>query len=81
MATNKPRINITVEPDMMHLLEELAQQKQQPVADLCRDFLKSGLALIEDQVLSQIADARDSEITPDKLVDHDTFWQQFDVQD
>jgi hypothetical protein len=73
MATNKKRINISLPKDMEIALNILAESEGVPIATKAVQLLADALELLEDQVLIDIAEERD---TPDaEFIPHDEFWE------
>jgi len=73
MATTKPRINITTEPDVERALRSAAKRDSMPIATKATELLMIGLELEEDIALASIADARAADKS--KFISHDQAWQ------
>ena len=72
MATQKKRINITVDDDLLEALTALKELRQAPsLSSVVIDLTEEALELQEDLYLSQIADERMKE----KSIPHDKFWK------
>lgn len=73
MATKNPRLNITMDPDEVTLLTDLAKQQDKSVSSLVKELLREALELREDMILSAIAAERD---TDDLItVSHEEAWK------
>lgn len=73
MATTKKRLNITLSPEAEHLVAELAERDSVPAATKARELLEQSLALVEDQVLTELAEARLAKPNTKKL-SHRAVW-------
>ncbi len=72
MATNKKRINITVDDDLLEALVQLKKMRQSPsLSAVVIDLANEALELQEDLYFSKIADERMKE----KSIPHDKFWK------
>jgi predicted DNA-binding protein len=73
MATTQKRLNITLSAESESLVYELAARDKVPAATKVRQLLEESLALVEDQVLSDMAEERLASTTKNKLT-HDAVW-------
>lgn len=73
MATIKKRLNITLSAESESLVNELAARDKVPAATKVRQLLEDSLALVEDEVLADMAEARLAE-DPKKKLSHDAVW-------
>jgi predicted DNA-binding protein len=72
MATNKKRINITVDDELLEALMQLKKLRQSPsLSAVVIDLAEEALELQEDLYFSKIADERMKE----KNIPHDKFWK------
>lgn len=58
MATTKKRLNITLSSESEALVTRLAARDRVPAATKVRELLEQSLALLEDEVLSEMAEER-----------------------
>ncbi len=73
MPTNNPRLNITLEPKLMAIVNMLAKQAHKSVASFSKELIIEALERREDRVLSALAEARDTKTS--KKVKHDDAWK------
>lgn len=72
MATNKKRINVTLDSDLEFLLETLASRDQMSQSSKAVQLIKMAIELDEDEVLNQLAEKRDKKGA--KFTDHNKSW-------
>lgn len=72
MPTTKQRINLSVTPEMGHVLEELADRDQTSVATKTLDLLRVALEIEEDIVFTEIVQKREK--VKGKFISHDAAW-------
>jgi hypothetical protein len=73
MATNKKRINVTLDSELEFLIENLAKRDQMSQSSKAVQLIRMAIELDEDEVLNQLAERRDLEKA--KFVDHDQAWK------
>ena len=73
MPTKLPRLNITLENDLMTIVTTLAKQEQKSVSKLAKELVMEALERREDRVLSALAEVRDTKKA--KRVRHADAWQ------
>lgn len=73
MATSKKRLNITLSLDSEMLVAALAARDKVPAATKVRQLLEESLALVEDEVLSDMAEDRLAS-THKKKLSHEAVW-------
>ena len=73
MATKNPRINVTLDKDLIADLRQIAGQKDKSVSALVQEFILDALDREEDRALSSLSDARDHENA--KRVSHEDAWK------
>lgn len=73
MATTKKRLNITLSADAEAAIMALAAKDKVPAATKARDLLEQSLELLEDEVLSALADVR-MEKKSKKTLSHTDVW-------
>jgi len=73
MATAKPRINITTNPDVGRALKSAAKRDGVPVATKAAELILVGLTLEEDSLLATIADIRVAQNV--KFISHAKAWE------
>ncbi|MEZ4845965.1 MAG: toxin-antitoxin system, antitoxin component [Bdellovibrionota bacterium] len=72
MATNKKRINITVDDELLETLMLIKKMRQAPsLSAVVIDLTEEAIELQEDLYFSKIADERMKE----KSIPHDKFWK------
>jgi predicted DNA-binding protein len=74
MATTKKRLNITLSPASEILVSKLAARDKVPAATKVRELLEISLELVEDKVLTQMAEERLTGKGGKKTLSHDTLW-------
>lgn len=72
MATSKKRINISLPKDIELTLSKLAERDDVPQATKAVSLLKMAIEIEEDDVLSAIAEERDSKDA--KYISHKDTW-------
>lgn len=72
MPTKNPRLNITMEPAIAGILQDLAKKEDKSISGLARDLIIEALELREDYLLSDIAARRDTKNK--KKVSHKDAW-------
>lgn len=75
MASKNPRINITLDPETLEILETLAKKSSKSVSMQAYDFIRQAIELHEDFVLSQLANEREEEREGKSLISHEDFWK------
>jgi hypothetical protein len=73
MATDKPRINITTQPEVAAILRKLARREKRSVSSLAHALILQALADQEDKYFSKLAEG--NEKSAKKKTGHDEFWQ------
>lgn len=73
MATTKKRLNITLSPTVEKMVTKLAVRDQVPAATKVRQLLEQSLELVEDEVLTGLAEKRLGKIGEKKL-SHKVVW-------
>jgi len=68
---SNPRVNITLEPNIVDALNYLSKQTNRSISSISKDLIIESLERIEDLELSKIANLRDKEIT----ISHDEAWK------
>jgi len=68
-----PRINITLEPNILNSLSAIASKNHTALASLAREFIMESLKRYEDMALSDIADKCDT--GKEKLISHKNAWK------
>ena len=71
MSVKNPRINVTLEPKILDLLNMVASKEHRSVSSMTRELVIEALERREDLALSSIADLRDNEPT----FSHDQAWK------
>ena len=74
MSNRNPRVNITLDPQLVSTLNSLAKKRHTSVSDIAKDLIEEALELHEDFALSVLGDAR--ELTPQKRVSHEDAWKK-----
>jgi len=73
MSTKNPRINVTFEENISHILLDLAEQQNKSVASIVRELTMEALELREDLFLSKLAEKLDKNNV--KTYSHDEAWE------
>jgi len=73
MATTKKRLNITMSPTVEKMVTKLAVRDRVPTATKVRQLLEQSLDLLEDEVLTSLAEKR-LEKTSNKNMSHQAVW-------
>lgn len=73
MSTKKPRINITLEEQIAHILTDLAKKNERPTAGFAKELILEALEKREDVALSKLAQIRD--IATAARIGHKDAWQ------
>lgn len=73
MATNKKRINVTLDSDLEFLIETLANRDQMSQSSKAVQLIRMAIELDEDEVLNQLAQRRDDKKA--KFIPHDQAWK------
>ncbi len=60
MATRNPRLNITLEPEIVSQLTAIAKKEQRSISNVAKELVCEALELREDAILSVLAQERDS---------------------
>jgi len=75
MSTTKPRINITVEPNIEVALKAIAKRDRVPVASKAAELLNFALEIEEDLVWGKVVLERMSH-KDIRWIPHDTLWKK-----
>lgn len=73
MPTQHPRINITLEPDCMTAVAQLADVRGQSVSATAKALIIEALGLQEDRYLSTLAGERENATT--RWISHGDAWK------
>jgi hypothetical protein len=73
LATNKPRINIKCEQEIMRLLTDLAKKRDQPTAGFAKALTFEALERRKDVAWSKLARIRDIAIVT--RISHNSAWK------
>jgi metal-responsive CopG/Arc/MetJ family transcriptional regulator len=73
MPTNNPRMNVTLDQNLMDEINLVADQEQVSASKLVRELIIEAFEKREDRFFSQIADSRDTKSK--KTVKHDEAWK------
>lgn len=73
MPTKNPRLNITLEPNIISALKGLARHENKQLATLAKELILEALDRREDRVLSSLAERRES--TAEGTVSHEDAWE------
>jgi hypothetical protein len=74
MSTKNPRLNIVLEKPLYQALRRLAKRDGVSLSLKARDLVKEALALEEDRILAEFAEARESSFDPTKVLTHEQAW-------
>jgi hypothetical protein len=73
MATNKKRLNVTVDSELETIIEILAKRDQMSQSAKAVQLMKTAIELDEDEILNQLAESRDNKKA--KFISHDQAWK------
>jgi predicted DNA-binding protein len=73
MATNKPRVNITLNEEIAVVLKKIAAKEGKTVSGLSKDMILHSLELREDMALSKLAESLDDRT--ENLYSHQDAWK------
>jgi hypothetical protein len=73
MPTDNPRINITLEPLIADIINELAILENRAASGMAKELILEALEMREDISLAKIAKIRD--ITNRKTISHKDAWE------
>lgn len=73
MPTQNPRLNLTLNDDIMKSLNALAKKSKQTVSAVAKKLLEDALETQEDIYFSRLANERDTENT--KWISHEEVWK------
>ena len=74
MPTINPRINITLEPDLMNRVSELAKFRNESLSSIAKELIAEAIELQEDRILSHIANSRDK--SNYDIISEDDAWSE-----
>ncbi len=75
MATTKKRLNVTLSPTMEKMVTKLAKRDQVPAATKARQLMEHSLGLLEDEVLTDLAEERLNKVGKNKkTLSHKDVW-------
>ena len=78
MATELPRLNLTLPVDVMEGLQSLAGQRGETLSNVARSLLREALQRDEDAYYAQMVKTLDAEQGGKPLLTHKDVWAQFD---
>jgi predicted DNA-binding protein len=73
MPTQNPRLNLTLNDEIMKALAALAKKSKQTVSAVAKDLLEDALEMQEDIHFSRIANERDTDKS--KWISSKDFWK------
>jgi predicted DNA-binding protein len=74
MPTKNPRITITVNEQLLELLETLAKERNESISQTARRLIEVGLEFFEDIGLSKIAEERLKDFSKEETLNHEEVW-------
>lgn len=75
MPTNKPRINVVVDPSLYRQVERIAHERGISMSLVARDLIREALETEEDIGLEQVAEQRESTFFRDRALSHEDTWE------
>ena len=75
MPTNKPRINVVVDPSLYGQVERIAHERGISMSLVARDLIKEALETEEDIGLERVAEQRESTLYRDRALSHEDTWE------
>lgn len=73
MATKNPRVNVTLDPNIVNILTGLAKKRRGSVSNLIGDIILETLERHEDKYFSALAEELD--VKGVKTVSHEKAWK------
>ncbi len=73
MPTQNPRLNLTLNDNIMKSLNALAKKSKLSVSTVAKELLMDALEINEDVYFSRLANKRDNEKA--QWISHDEFWK------
>ena len=73
MPTQQPRLNLTLDDEIMDMLKGLAKKAHTSVASVAKEMLLDGLDLQEDIYFSELAARRDTKNA--RWLSHEEVWK------
>jgi len=74
MPTKNPRVSVTLNADLLEVLEIIAKERKESLSQTIRRFLELGLNLSEDIGLAKLAEERLKHLSKEKTLSHDEIW-------
>ena len=74
MPAKNPRITVTLNEEMIEVLETMAKEQKESVSQIVRKLLELGLFLSEDVALSKLVEERLKDFSKEKTLSHEEIW-------
>ncbi|MCM8819434.1 MAG: hypothetical protein NC925_01395 [Candidatus Omnitrophica bacterium] len=74
MPTEKPRLNVVLEPSVYQALKRLAKKDHVSLSLKARDLIRLVLEYCEDLYWAKIAENREKSLTKNKSLTHKEVW-------
>jgi len=74
MPTKNPRITVTLNEEMIEILETLAKERKESLSQIVRNLLELGLLLSEDIGLVKLAEERLKNFSKEETLSHEEIW-------
>jgi len=74
MPAKNPRITVTLNEEMIEVLETMAKEQKKSVSQIVRKLLELGLFLSEDVALSKLVEERLKDFSKEKTLSHEEIW-------
>ena len=74
MPTKNPRVSVTLNEELLEILEGIAKERKESLSQTIRRLLELGLSLSEDAGLSKLAEERLKDFSKEKALSHEEIW-------
>ena len=74
MATKNPRLNVVLEPSLMHGIDHLARSQGVSLSTMARDLIREALDTYEDGQWQKMTQKRETTFSSKKALSHDEVW-------
>jgi len=74
MPTKNPRITVTLNEEIVEILETLAKERKKSLSQIVRNLLELGLLLSEDMSLVKLTEERLKDFSKEKTLSHEEVW-------
>jgi AraC-like DNA-binding protein len=74
MPAKSPRLTLTVDEEILKILEKIAAERGKSLSQTARELLEVGLTLYEDIGLSKLAEERLKTLSEENTLSHEEIW-------